>query len=318
MEDSIDMLSKADQRGDLPLHRLLCNVYTTTEAALLMIDKYPAALRHQNYVGFLPLHIECGRQCRSIVISKCIELYPQSLEVGNMNGYTPLLLLIYTNKPLTQTLELIHKCTAAVRLPTSRDYLPLHFECDKLCRPTIISKLIELYPEALSMCNKSGNIPWTLALQKTDCIPYIYQRRKSLTILLSAYPSAFYHPPHDPIVNKLAMMRHRTCRRMILNLFPSCLSSAAHLQSYHDLNWQSSCSLLHLWLQIRMKHRRSHFAFLERSSKQKIKDRSARQLMMKILEQSSLMVIDTDSQGYGIDLGDGIGDLMLRFIIAYL
>jgi hypothetical protein len=49
-----------------------------------------------------------------------------------------------------------------------------------------------------------------------------------------------------------------------------------------------------------------------------MKSRNMRVFLMKFLEQSSVLGISTADQDYGIDLGDGIGDLMLRFIVAFL
>jgi hypothetical protein len=121
----------------------------------------------------------------------------------------------------------------------------------ELCRSAVISKCIKLYPLSLSMRTKDEDLPWTLALKRL--IPAnIYELRKSLSILLSSYPAAFFHPPLNPVINSLSMMRRPRCCRMILNLLPSCLSSASHLQAYHDLNWQPRSSLLQLCLKIRM------------------------------------------------------------------
>jgi hypothetical protein len=80
----------------------------------------------------------------------------------------------------------------------------------------------------------------------------IYQMREPSSIMLSAHPASFHHPPHDPLINKLPMMHDPPSvhHRMILNLLPSCLSSAAHEQSCRNLNWQPRCSLLQLWLKI--------------------------------------------------------------------
>jgi hypothetical protein len=38
--------------------------------------------------------------------------------------------------------------------------LPIHHECDRLCRLAIIVKCIELYPESLAVPDNFGNLPW--------------------------------------------------------------------------------------------------------------------------------------------------------------
>jgi len=83
-----EALAQADF-GYLPLHKLLANRISSTEDALLMMEKYPAALQHQNSHG-VPLHLECKNQCRSAIIRKCIELYPEALAEADKDGYLPL------------------------------------------------------------------------------------------------------------------------------------------------------------------------------------------------------------------------------------
>jgi hypothetical protein len=83
-----DSLSKADGEQMLPLHCLLrdVNEIYSEEDALMMIEKYPAALQHQDKYGCLPIHL----YCKSAILSKCIELYPESLRVADLQGYLPL------------------------------------------------------------------------------------------------------------------------------------------------------------------------------------------------------------------------------------
>jgi hypothetical protein len=44
-----------------------------------MMEKHSAALQHRDNCRRLPIDVECINQCRLSVISKCIELYPESL-----------------------------------------------------------------------------------------------------------------------------------------------------------------------------------------------------------------------------------------------
>jgi hypothetical protein len=76
----------------------------------MLIDKYPAALQHRSKYGHLPLHLECIFHCRSFIIAKCIELYPQTLDnwaidllIGkvknNLSANYSLLSIIFTTRP---------------------------------------------------------------------------------------------------------------------------------------------------------------------------------------------------------------------------
>jgi hypothetical protein len=250
------------EKGYLPLHNLLWSERKSNNVALMVIEKYPAALRHQqNKLFQLPLHVECGNQCRPAIVSKCIELYPESLVMAD-----------------------------------SRGYLPFHASLD---------------PQR-SNARRASSI---------------------LHLLLAAHPTAFYYPPHDPVIDKLDAIKSPDLRRKIFNLHPSCLSSIAHVQSYHDLNWQSRFSLLQLWLQIMGKKQgdklcdvdvavhsgdNKMFQFLFKLIKLcsyrhgKIEEN---QTNCHVLSEESVSILETDS--YMICDGDDLGDHQLRCIIAF-
>jgi hypothetical protein len=73
-----ETLSLADDHGYLPLHTLLWNKSSPIELVLTLIEKYRAALQHKSEYGYLPIHVECKERC----VSKCIELYSESLSIG--------------------------------------------------------------------------------------------------------------------------------------------------------------------------------------------------------------------------------------------
>jgi hypothetical protein len=84
----------------------------TIEDELLMIEKYPAALKHRDVNGNLPIHVECEKLFRSAIISKCIELYPESLadrvinlitnkvNQSDFHLFSSILSIIFTFRPL--------------------------------------------------------------------------------------------------------------------------------------------------------------------------------------------------------------------------
>jgi hypothetical protein len=149
-----ESLAVTDKNGDLPLHMLLRNKLSSLDDVLSMIEKYPAALNHQNKChGYLPLHIECMYQCRSAIISKCIDIYPESLAVADQAADLLLHWLLSRKSSIDQALMMIKKCLAALKHVGCRD-LPLHIECANQSRLSILSKCIELYPEALCLARR--------------------------------------------------------------------------------------------------------------------------------------------------------------------
>jgi hypothetical protein len=94
-----------------------------------------AAFQHQNNAGELPRHIECDRQCRSSIISKYIELYPEALAHSDFSKCQPLLLVL-DDEPSTidVTLLIIEAYPAALLHPNHDNEFPIHLECGRQCR----------------------------------------------------------------------------------------------------------------------------------------------------------------------------------------
>jgi hypothetical protein len=73
-----ESIAETDGHESLPLNKVLWNETSSSEEiALMLIDKYPPAVHHQDFFKSLPLHIECIMQSRPSIIVKFIELYPE-------------------------------------------------------------------------------------------------------------------------------------------------------------------------------------------------------------------------------------------------
>jgi hypothetical protein len=161
-----ECLTNVDGDGCMPLHRLLLNQAASIDVTLRLIEKYPAALLHKSYyVVHLPLLIECKNQCRSSIISKCIELYPETafspLSQTTQDGYLPLHLLL-ENKSSTveDALMMINTYPEALQRKTLwKNDLLLHIECKNQCRSIIIWKCIDCYPPSVTTTGNRNNLP---------------------------------------------------------------------------------------------------------------------------------------------------------------
>jgi ankyrin repeat protein len=218
-------LGKVDYDYNLPLHLLLKNGSSFIEDALLMIEKYPAAVQRKGVYGYLPLHIECMNQCRSVVILKCIELYPEALAKTAVGDYLPLHALLGNKSSTTEaTLLMIEKHPAALQQRNTYGQLPLHIACRNRCRSTIISKCIELYPEALAMTDELGRLPLHIQLQSE-----LSSVNDTLT-MINKYPEALQHRDRDGNLPLHLECRHQ-CRALIVSkcieLYPGSLNTLA-------------------------------------------------------------------------------------------
>jgi hypothetical protein len=246
MNESFCSLEPRSVVTGLPLHWLLRNQFSSFNLALMMIDKYPAALQYM--INGLPLHIECRNQCRSVIISKCIELYPKALAEMDEKGYLPLHSLLANallSSSIDDALVMIEKYPAAVKLELRlQGILPIHLECMNRCRPTIISKCIELYPESLD-----NNTILTILrkINKSNFNAYA----SVLSTLFTVRPMSLYD--RDTFVGDDLRLKS-TYRRRILNLLPGhvFLDSLIHDADYRDLNWDSREAMMMLLSQMKM------------------------------------------------------------------
>ena len=98
----------------------------------MLMEKYLAALQHATkYNGYRALHLECSLQCRSAIIAKCIELYPEALAGADKSRYLPLH-IAFGNESLTfeDALLMMVQYPAAVQRQNKYGELPLHIECE--------------------------------------------------------------------------------------------------------------------------------------------------------------------------------------------
>jgi hypothetical protein len=243
-----ESLAIADNCGDLPLHILLIKRSSSIDIALMMIGKNPAALQHRDNFGNLPLHIECLNQCRSSIISQCIELYPEALaiHVADGQGYLPLHSLIHSkSSTVKDALMMIEKYPAPLQHPNYICCLPLRIECSYQCRPSIIMRCIELYPESVdddTICSIFDKIN-----------EHNYHRgsgyRWVVTMIFTIRPMNLYRLRASKIND---IRSNPDYRRRILNLLPGHVFTPRHEIDYRDLNWQPRAAMMMLWSQMKI------------------------------------------------------------------
>jgi hypothetical protein len=248
IEQYPESLAKVDDSGCLPLHRLLENMSSSIDVALLMMEKYPAASEHQDIDDNLPIHIECKYQCRSIIIAKCIELHPECLQMAEDGGCLPLYLAC-DNKlsSIDDVLMMIEKYPAALQRETIYGILPFHIECMNQCRSIIIAKCIELYPACLD--DRAINMLMTI-IDKSNFSSY----SSVLSIMFITRPMSLYD---RDTYSSNDTREEPTCRRRILSLLPRHVFTPTHESDYRDLNWQPRAAIMLLMSQMTIRQQQS-------------------------------------------------------------
>jgi ankyrin repeat protein len=248
-------LAKANREGQLPLHVLLSSSSSSSiENALMMMERYPAALQHQDSDDNYPLHLECTNLCRSVIISKCIEVYSQALNEVDRDGNLPLHTLLKNVDAYScdSALFVIEKYPTALQRRNNDGYLPLHIECKAKCRPAIISKCIELYPQALDNQAISFVIYHTCHSRWSMMFFYRNFHRGSpvLSIIFTSRPMSLYDR-HTFVEDDIRDDPYS--RRRILNLLPHHVFTPTHESDYRDLNWKPRAAMITLLSQINIK-----------------------------------------------------------------
>jgi hypothetical protein len=227
---------------------MLWNRSATADQVLQLIEQYPAALMYRDLDDQLPIHIECQRQSRPSILLRCIELYPESVSEPGKYGYLPLHSLLRSEgSSVDAALVLIQKYPAALkRQDNSKNDFPLHLECDSQCRAFIVSKSIELYPEALD--NKAISV-----IAKKINQNNFRRFLPALRVIFTAHPMSFYTQAayiEDGILEDPYFYRRR-----ILNILPRHVFAPNHEADYRDLNWQPRSTILMLLSQIQQRNR---------------------------------------------------------------
>jgi hypothetical protein len=321
-----------NRNGALPVHLLLQNPRSSLTLALGLIDICPETLqckvsgpllKRLPLKLMLPIHVESASQCRWPLLCKFIEFYPESLSNSDVYENLPLHLIL-SNASATAIeipCRLIEKYPASVYHRNKDGDLPIHIECKNQCRPILISKLIALYPASISIRNSADlMIPRMITLARVNP-SNVHRRAESFCLLSSS------DPPEDRLVIDLPSMQD-PCRRVILNSIPTSILFSTQLLLCHDLNWQARSPLLHLFLQIITRRNRlpkttSFESLLQVASSSRqlsTRDQAMRMMTMRMIYESSLLCMHGGLHVtcYDIDLGESIGDLMLRFVISYL
>jgi hypothetical protein len=215
---------------------------------LQLIDAYPVALQYQGCMGNLPIHIECLYEARKSVIMRCIELYPESLEIANDLNSLPLSCLLNVSQFSADII-----CQMIDRYPKSLEHrdnggnLPIHIECSKGSQIQVISKCVEFYPEGLE---KVDGMEYMLPLQ---CL--LMSDTSSLDAALyvmDQYPEAIKHRRFNGDSYPLHAECMKQCRLRVLSkcyeFYPDAIG--VYLEQDEDLKlpfhiaWYNA-SLLH-------------------------------------------------------------------------
>eukprot|EP00536_Pseudo-nitzschia_multiseries_P002319 jgi/Psemu1/183239/e_gw1.30.132.1 len=168
---------------------------TDWKSVALLCEKKPEAAAYIGNDGWTALHHACNRRCPyPDVVKSLIRAYPDALLCSEEKGWLPLHYACRFKAPRDVVELLLHsdpeKGRVAVSRPDRKGRSPLYYAV-RYDAPAgngeLISKLVELCPEAASTPDTDGRLPLHLAcLTKRNW-------EDGLSHLFDAYPSAIAH-----------------------------------------------------------------------------------------------------------------------------
>lgn len=139
----------------------------------MLLDKCPAAIRHADNNGDLPIHLASGFGARSPEFCRLlIEAYPRSERTTNAGGYLPLhCACAYGTAATVKYLISLHP--AGINAPVYNGFYPIHFAISGLMNrkddPETASKMVEVLvtcDPCVASQEFNGKLPLVLACIK--------------------------------------------------------------------------------------------------------------------------------------------------------
>ena len=132
-----------------------------------LVEAYPESVEVKDSNGRTPLHMVSNFSAHKPTIRFLVERYPQGLKEQDKNGFTPFHHLCGQMKELSFIQPMVEACPDCVKIAGNYGLTPLHLACDRACHShmTTMLYLAEMYPQALKMMEtKDGRKPLDVAV----------------------------------------------------------------------------------------------------------------------------------------------------------
>mmetsp|Transcript_33491 Transcript_33491/g.50521 ORF Transcript_33491/g.50521 Transcript_33491/m.50521 type:complete len:511 (-) Transcript_33491:638-2170(-) len=183
---SLELTKTADHQNNTPLHLACNNFYANNleELVSVLLEVCPQSANLINFEGLTPLQIALESNGSHSIIEMLVKAAPESV-LGNANGTTPLTRAILCNWDFSICSLLVGANPKVLRLRDEEGRLPLHLALDQrnFFNPDIISLLI-YSKEAVLEEDKSGRNSLHRVLDNYEVNPL------KVSMLLEATPES--------------------------------------------------------------------------------------------------------------------------------
>eukprot|EP00753_Platysulcus_tardus_P008709 PLAT16183.2.p1 GENE.PLAT16183.2~~PLAT16183.2.p1 ORF type:complete len:614 (+),score=210.71 PLAT16183.2:62-1843(+) len=163
--------------GFMPAHYIGRGL--SVEAAALVADSYPQALKELSEAGSLPLHRSVCNGASADVVVALVERFPEAVQLPGEHGFYPLH-CVGRQSTFAVAELLLHAYPEAPRHETGAGSLPLHTAVLQGAPIDVQQLFLEALPEAASFKNHRGFTPLHCLTAKSTLA--------SLELLLAAHP----------------------------------------------------------------------------------------------------------------------------------
>jgi len=179
VQDYPDAASKPDNTCQLPLHLAAESdkkkKHWVNDGLECIYYAFPGAIRKHDLYGRLPLHLAITSMSYPMikengmlpsVIMNLIDLYPEGAHQSQSDGRLPLHLIAEHAEEWNEECDAVYQAYPdAIKIPFGpQRLLPLHLSSiSPDAKPSVLQKLLEHYPQAISIPDAQGRLPIHLA-----------------------------------------------------------------------------------------------------------------------------------------------------------
>jgi ankyrin repeat protein len=148
-----------DEDGRLPLH-YACLKRAEQGVVDALLSTFSKGTMSKDEEGRLPLHHACGKGASAGIIDAILNAYPKGAQSKDDQGRLPLHHACRKNASERVIRSLIRVYPRGAQIKDDQDKLPIHYECQHgLAATTVISLLLESFPESINVRNGFGSTP---------------------------------------------------------------------------------------------------------------------------------------------------------------
>jgi ankyrin repeat protein len=156
---------KTTTHGRLPIHYALAN-FAPFSLIQGLVEGNPQTIQVKDMNGWTPFHVACAYN-RLEVVQYCIQHWRVGCKERGSKGRIPLHVVCWEKRPIKLVQYIREQWDDSIRVKDNDGYLPLHAACESGAPIEVIMYLIDQWPASM----------WELGKSKEDIIDYAFRKQ---------------------------------------------------------------------------------------------------------------------------------------------